>query len=154
MNENTTCFDCISCRHGSIYIDKEPCNSCNEKDSKFEPALPEPQPVADPDAIDLCDTCKFVFTDSSRCRSCDGRTNYTADADPDNVGAVGDVEQQAVPRRNVYKTAHDAIDRIEAMAHGIAAERIEIKVDTKRVSATVRSEDCDEVTFSRRVGEK
>lgn len=116
-----------------------------------EPA-PEPQPCADPDAPDKCDTCNFVFTDSAHCWGCDGRANYTPDADA--ADAVYKAAQPE-PERSVYDIARETIYKIErqAVQLGIEAEWIEIKVDTVRKSAEVRDAKFHGTAFTLEVGE-
>jgi len=140
-----------------------------------------PKPIADPDAPDLCDSCHNNNACSPACNRCDGRSRYIPrsvvpdELDPDSTGAVGDVEQQTAPKltvhdiwpaaqpepkRSVYDIARDAIYEIErqAVQLGIAAEWIEIKVDTVRKSAEVRDEKLCGTKFDlqnpNKVGEK
>ncbi|MDD4414653.1 MAG: hypothetical protein PHR14_08960 [Oscillospiraceae bacterium] len=74
------------------------------------------------------------------------------------VDEIEAVENEAVenlhPRRSVYEMARDAINEIERMAGGMVADRIEITAIDNRISAAVRDEECNEVTFSRRLEEK
>ena len=79
---------------------------------------------------------------------------------PTNAAIVDEieaVENEAVenlhPCRNVYEMARDAIVEIERMAGGMVADRIEITAIDNRISAAARDEECNEVTFSRRLEE-
>ena len=76
------------------------------------------------------------------------------------VDEIEAVEKEAVEKlhpcrnvRNVYEMARDAIVEIERMAGGMVADRIEITACENRISAAVRDEECNEVTFSRRLEE-
>jgi hypothetical protein len=79
---------------------------------------------------------------------------------PTNAAIVDEieaVENEAVenlrPRRSVYEMARGAINEIERVAGGMVADRIEITACENRISAAVRDEECNEVTFSRRLEE-
>ena len=91
---------------------------------------------------DKCESCRYNTGDyvcHPHCSGCNGRSKFESAQDK--------------PCRSVYEMARDAIVEIERMAGGMVADRIEIKAVENRISAAVRDEECNEVTFSRRLEE-